>query len=456
MIVIIGAGLTGLSAAYHLRQYGIDDIFICEKQPEPGGLLRTSRVDGFTFDHTGHFLHVNDPYFSSFLSSLCDLSEFDTIHRQSGVYTYGRINPYPFQMNLHGLPADVITECITGYINRPRIKKPRTFAQWVHTHFGRGIGKHFFFPFQHKILSYDLRKIEPSWTGRFVPKTNLAAMIKNAIEPPPPVQKVGYNSNLIYPRAGGIDTVIRKLVEKIELPIATDHEVVAVDPQQKLVSFSNGRTVRYTSLISTMPLNHLLTRTTSSARSTAPDQAHKLKCNSVLNINLGINRPLEHDLHWLYVPDPRMPFYRLGFWHNICPALAPAGHSALYAELSFMPGRDSKAIVAQKREQAVAGICNLLNIAPSDIILEHDLVLPHAYVIYDQWRKQNLSGLLRRLSDAHIHSIGRFGEWKYSSMQEAVLDGRTIADTLAAQYGTSPTDQLVPLSITKPLHERNA
>jgi protoporphyrinogen oxidase len=281
-------------------------------------------------------------------------------------------------------------------------------------------------------------------------------MIKNAIEPPQPTQKVGYNSNLIYPKSGGIDLVIRKLVEKIKIPIATDHEVVAIDPAQKLVSFANGRTLRYTQLISTMPLNHLLARTQTTSRSTAPDQARKLKCNSVLNINLGINRPIEHDIHWLYVPDPSLPFYRLGFWHNICAALAPTGHSALYAELSFMPGRDSRATVARRREAAVAGICTLLGISRDEIILEHDLLLHHAYVIYDQWRKRNITGLLRRLTLDNIHSIGRFGEWKYSSMQEAVLDGRTIAATLAAQYGALPLQHYPHPSSTDTSHERHA
>ena len=137
-------------------------------------------------------------------------------------------------MNLYGLPTDVITECITGYIKRPHIGRPQTFLQWVHTHFGRGIAKHFFAPFQQKILSYDLRRIEPSWTGRFVPKTNLTTMIHNALTPPEKPHSIGYNSNLIYPRSGGIDTVIKRLIQSIQIPIATDHEVVAINPSKKM------------------------------------------------------------------------------------------------------------------------------------------------------------------------------------------------------------------------------
>ena len=54
----------------------------------------------------------------------------------------------------------------------------------------------------------------------------------------------------------------------------------------------------------------------------------------------------------------------------------------------------------------------------------------HAYVIYDEWREKNLSKIHKQLENNAVHSIGRYGEWKYSSMQEAVLDGKKIAEKL--------------------------
>ncbi|HET8580280.1 MAG TPA: NAD(P)-binding protein, partial [Nitrospiraceae bacterium] len=54
MIVIVGAGLAGLSAAYHLN--GIPHRLF-EKEKEAGGLCRSYQMAGFTFDMTGHLLH---------------------------------------------------------------------------------------------------------------------------------------------------------------------------------------------------------------------------------------------------------------------------------------------------------------------------------------------------------------------------------------------------------------
>ncbi|MGH7165590.1 MAG: NAD(P)-binding protein, partial [Nitrospiraceae bacterium] len=51
MIVIVGAGLAGLSAAFHLK--GVP-YRLFEKEHEVGGLCRSYQLDGFTFDITGH------------------------------------------------------------------------------------------------------------------------------------------------------------------------------------------------------------------------------------------------------------------------------------------------------------------------------------------------------------------------------------------------------------------
>lgn len=59
-IVILGAGLTGLSCAFHLGR----DYLLVEKESEPGGIVRTrirDTPDGpFYCDGTGHWLHFRD------------------------------------------------------------------------------------------------------------------------------------------------------------------------------------------------------------------------------------------------------------------------------------------------------------------------------------------------------------------------------------------------------------
>jgi len=84
-IVIIGAGLTGLSAAYHLEKRGFSDYLLFEKEPSVGGLCRSVQQDGFTFDYTGHLLHTSDDYFRSLIQDIVGFENLNTITRRSFV-----------------------------------------------------------------------------------------------------------------------------------------------------------------------------------------------------------------------------------------------------------------------------------------------------------------------------------------------------------------------------------
>lgn len=428
-IVIAGAGLTGLSAAYHCEKQG-HELFIAEKGALPGGLLRSEQENGFTFDYTGHYLHISDEYFRYFLEMIFGFSSMEVIQRRASIFTHERTLSYPFQMNLYGLPSEVIIECIDGFVNRAtRYKQPTTFYQWVLKHFGAGIGNHFFFPFNGKLLSYDVRKIHPSWTGRFVPKVTLDEVLRGSLMPQES-RGVGYNSSFYYPKKGGIYSLIAALTEKIKTKAHLMHEVVEINVAAKKVLFSNGTTESYDYLVSTMPLKSLLQRLKGSGVDRLVAASNKLWCNSVINFNLGFNRVVKQKDHWVYFPEKKYQFYRVGFWHNVSSSLVPEGCSSLYGETSFMPHQITREEQEKVVDQAIAQTMSVFGIADQDVIARKNLFLEHAYVIYDAWREKNLAALLSQLQGFGIHSVGRFGEWKYSSMQEAVLDGRAVAEAI--------------------------
>lgn len=439
-IIILGAGLTGLCAAYHLEQNNFFDYQIFEKNERPGGLLQSVIANGFTFDHTGHLLHISDPYFKNFLNELADLDEnFLHVHRKSAIFSHETLTDYPFQMNLYGLPIPVIAECLEGFIGRKKsLQNPKNFYDWVLKHFGHGIGKNFFFPYNSKLLAYDLKKIHPSWTGRFVPSTTFEALIQGAIKQKSP-EGIGYNSSFYYPKTGGIEFIIKRLTSRLTNTIHNNHAVVHIDAQKKIVTFENGRQERFTKLISTLPLKHMLQLLKQPSSSVVTRGALKLECNSVINLNLGFSQKVACDKHWIYTPEDHFPFYRLGFWHNVCPNSVPSGASAAYVEASYLP----ETTTSYQREVLTTACRNkalsFLNLSPNDVIHEKILTLNYAYVIYNVWREKNLSALLQALEGLHIYSVGRFGAWKYSSMQEAVLDGKNIAEHIVKTSKMSPT-----------------
>jgi UDP-galactopyranose mutase len=110
-VLIVGAGPTGLSAAYHLGS----DALLIEQNDRIGGWCRSVVHDGFVFDYAGHIMFSNEPYVHELYKILLG----DNVHwqdREAWVYSKKTFTRYPFQASLHGLPADVITECIMGAI----------------------------------------------------------------------------------------------------------------------------------------------------------------------------------------------------------------------------------------------------------------------------------------------------------------------------------------------------
>lgn len=427
-VVIIGAGLTGLSAAYHLENAGFFDYILCEKEENVGGLCRSVEQDGFTFDFTGHLLHASDPYFQKFISSVVGLEQFNTINRRSFIYSHETFTRYPFQINLHGLPIDVITECIEGYLNRTQSReKPKNFVQWVLQNFGPGFAKHFFMPFQSKIFAYDLRHITASWTGRFVPQTSLKQMLTGALTDNFD-ESIGYNAHFYYPKKGGIQSWIDALAKKIIKPILTNFAAQQIDLNKKIITFANGQKETFTHIINTTPLDNFIASVKEPSSTAFYAAQRKLLCNQVINFNLGIARENLTDKHWIYFPEKQFPFYRIGFPHNFSTHMAPEQHSSLYGELSFV-----KTTIKNQQnliDNALKETKKLFKLRDEEIVCNKIIHIKHAYVIYNKWREQNLKSLLERLQEHQIFSTGRYGAWKYASMQEAVLDGKQVAETI--------------------------
>lgn len=427
-IVIIGAGLTGLSAAYHLEKSGITSFACFEKEQEVGGLCRSVAQDGFTFDFTGHLLHVSDPYFRTFIEEVVGFEHFNNIERASFIYSHNTYTRYPFQTNLYGLPDDVIIDCITGFIRRKKIraKKPM-FPAWVNSTFGSGFARHFFLPYQSKIFAYDPHKITASWTQRFVPATSLTQILKGSLRDSY-TKPIGYNAQFFYPKQGGIVSWVQKIAARITQPIHCGYAVKSVHIKEKYITYHNGHKESYKKLITTMPLDILLGALVEPSSMHLTATQRKLLCNTVINFNLGIKRDQLSSKHWIYFPEPTYPFYRIGFTHNFSQSMAPEGHSSLYGEFSYM--KKSDAWVNKTLADSLAITKQLLQLEAKDIATEKIIPIKHAYVIYDQWREEHLIKLLKSLEKESIYSVGRYGQWKYSSMQEAILDGKNVVEKL--------------------------
>jgi protoporphyrinogen oxidase len=420
-IVILGGGLAGLSAAYHAQKRRLPHLLF-EKESRPGGLVRSEKINGFTFDYTGHLLHIKQERTRQLvLKDLGLANAFTPVQRDSWVYLNGRYSRAPFQANLFGQPDAVIRECLDGMLAAqllpPATKAPRFFEEWNLRAFGKGIYKHFMEPYNTKLWGIHPSKMTTDFMGRFVPKPNLAQVFEGALKDVG--QPMGYNANFIYPRQGGIEVLSAALARQVEVHCGT--YAVAVDPKRREVTLNTGDVVRYRSLVSTQHLPALVAMT-KGAPETVRKAARKLRASSVLNVNLGIAGRNVSTKQWIYVPEPHLPFYRVGFYHSFSAALAPKGASSVYAEMSYSPTRpiDKKKAPAKVKQ----GLLEMGILRKDDkIAAEFVADIKNAYVVYDAHRAEAVGRIQDYYRSQGIISTGRWGNWEYAAMEDAIWQG---------------------------------
>jgi UDP-galactopyranose mutase len=214
--------------------------------------------------------------------------------------------------------------------------------------------------------------------------------------------------------------------------VKVETEVTTIDPDAKQVTTTAGETYEYENLISSLPLPTLV-RLTKGAPQQVRDAAESLEFNTVYTVLLGVNREKISDHHWVYFHEDEFLFHRVSYPMNFSETLAPEGCSSVMAEISSSKHRDvsDRDLVAE----TIAGLERAGILRPDDEILVSKIVtITPAYVIYTLDHEAAVGTILDWLGEKGIHTVGRFGEWQYFNMDDAIASGR---DAVRSLQGTS-------------------
>lgn len=425
-ILVIGAGLTGLSCAYKLEQKKANYLLI-EKETWTGGLAHSFFKDGFSFDYSGHLLHLRWDETKNFvLNLLKDNKKF--IKRFSQIYIFERFVDYPFQINLYNLPENIKSKCVTDFLKaRKKEYNPSIdydFKTWCIKTFGKSISKYFMLPYNQKLWQYPLDKLTTDWIKNFVPIPKIEDVIKGAYSKK--IEKIGYNYNFYYPEYGGIGALSKAIESKVK-NISLDSMLLSIDPIKKIAKVKNLGEIKYKKILSTIPLRFLIEKI-EGAPDTIRDKNKLLRYNQLYILNLGIKKA-NFSQHWIYFPEKKFPFYRLGFYNNFSEKTAPKNCSSMYIEIATPAG---EFIDLNKLEKTIIKklIEHKFIKSENDLITSMWLKIPCAYVIYDKDRRKILPELFEYLNKNNIYTAGRYGLWKYSFMEENIKEGLESAEML--------------------------
>jgi len=419
-VAILGAGLTGMSAAIELSRRGAQ-YRIFEKLAEPGGHAVTIEDNGFRFDRTGHLLHLKS---DALRAEVLDWIGPDhlRIQRRSVIWSNGVYTRYPFQANTFGLPPQVAYDCVQGFLAAQLAKDkpaPTNFEEFCLYHFGEGISRHFMIPYNSRLWGVHPREITSAWCERFVPLPRLEDVIAGAVGLND--RELGYNSNFIYPRLG-IGELAQGMARRLPR-IELGQSPLRIELAARQLLFEQER-VPFQVLLSTIPLPRLL-GLIDELPDPVREAAGKLRCSHLHYLDVALCRPPGTNFHWAYVPEAKYPFYRVGCYTHFSSALAPPGKSSLYIELADRSPPDLERLLPEVArgliEMGVIGSANEIEFARARRI-------DHAYVIFDHDYFAALEVIRPFLQAARIISSGRYGDWNYSAMEDAILFGKVAAE----------------------------
>ncbi|HEX4386585.1 MAG TPA: FAD-dependent oxidoreductase [Myxococcales bacterium] len=422
--LIVGGGLAGLSCA---RELGRSALLI-EAEDRLGGLCRTDVIDGFSFDWTGHWLHARDPSIKQLIQDSWLAGNLLEVQRRAVIHSEGVWTGFPYQFNLHGLPPATIEECLLGFVDAtvgPGGKELRerplaNAAEFILRHLGAGLARRFMFPYNEKLFTVPCEELSPEWGGRFIPKPTLPEIVRGAVGQPK--QDAGYNASFWYPREGGIESLVRGISRDLRCEVRTGTRVERLDLAGRRARLSNGEELSYDRLVWTGPLP-LAVKLSSDAPPAVREAAAKLRAVSVTVVEIGARDNGGERFHWAYFPEKQFSFYRVGSPSLVNPALAPKGTRSFAVEFAHRGPADAKALI----EAAVSGLarCGLLD--RDGISVQRARTIPTAYVLFDHEHARARATVLEHLRANGVHAAGRYGNWEYSSMEDALLSGRAAA-----------------------------
>lgn len=419
--IILGGGLTGLSAAHFLGR----KCLILEAEEIPGGLCRSFNQAGFTYDIGGHILFSKDGLLLDEITGWLG-ENVDRKRRNNQIRYRDRFVKYPFENGLSALDRQDVYECLISFLNRPDLI-PENLEEWCYARFGRGIAEKYLIPYNRKIWKRDLKEMSLLWVDR-IPDPSREEIVKSALG----IETEGYvhQLNFFYPMRGGIQALIQSLLNQLP-EVQTGFRVKKIIRKARGWEISDGeRSITGEKIISTIPIFDLI-----NSLENVPDEVRgalkRLQYNSVIVVMIGVNHEGLTGRTALYIPDPDILAHRVCYLKEFSSWNAPEGRSHLIAEITVPPGdpllgwEDSKLV-----ERVAADLKDICGFSEDDIIASDVKRMEYAYVVYDLEYEKNTGIIYDYLESIGIYYAGRFGSFKYINMDACVKMAKDLVGRL--------------------------
>lgn len=427
---VLGGGISGLTFAAHH-----DDSVILEKDPEVGGLCRSVRLGGYTFDLGSHIIFTKDPNVRSFF--LSTLGKNVITHRRNTRIAYkGKLIKYPFENGLCDLDIHERYACAENYIEtyirreRGELARPKNFMEWMRFRFGDKITDAYLAPYNRKVWNCDPSEMDYSWVEGRVPQPPVSDILKSCMG----LACEGYTEqlNFWYPENGGYQSLTDSIAksigkERIECGFAVER---LKKEGNEWVVFGNKGKRNFKRLVSTINVIDFLAMLPD-VPSSVQKAACGLRWNSIHLTMVSLGKTAKkNDMHWLYVPEESFLPNRVSFPSNMSGRNVPEGCFSILAETTIPPeGRYGEGEITGK---VVDDLESMSLISHNDVVAAKTITLDYAYPVYDLNHSKNTKTIYDYVESlGGIDLLGRFSEFMYYNADKCAGNAISLAKSMA-------------------------
>lgn len=443
-IVILGAGLAGLSAAYSLSQAG-HLVTIIEKEATPGGLCRTFDFKGCRFDIGPHIFFIKrSAEIAAFLQELGQ-AKLRAIRPVDGILYNDRFYPSLLDVLLDLNVIDKV-QAVSALILRRMFPRHRvvsdedrlvnTYGHWIYATVVKG--------HQYKFLGFDSSQIDLTWRRDDKKPTPLLTHLRaelvrrlNRDYPNGPVETY-------YP-SGGSRTIYEELQSRIDRSPITSFsfncEVVTINQANHTVrsievrdqAAKTTRTIFGSQFISTIPVTELIRKMHPPPPKEILGIVDSFRYRQLVLANLIVDLARPFPYSWVEVHSTHLQSGRITNFAELCNEMGSGDERVpicleyyCFEDDDLWRMKDDEVLSLANNELRAMGL-----IRPGQVCEGFVKRLRYAYPIHLLGCSQlriRLKEYLRQFSN--LQSIGRGGIHRYNNMGHSIESGLWAADNL--------------------------
>lgn len=414
-IAIIGAGISGLSAAHFLKKRY--DVTVFEKEDKPGGLIKCRRVNGSLFHICGGhvFNSKRQDVLDWFWSIFSREEEFCKTDRNSCVFMDKNNTslehddiPYPIENHMY-LFNDKIQKSF--YEDLEEIDKIKgfnakftdydNFGDFLRWRFGKTLYNIYFEPYNKKIWRRALTSIPMSWMEGKLPMPTtqeMRANNANKIE-----EKTFVHSTFWYEKMNGSQYIADKLAEGLNINYNTD-----IDKLQYIDGKWFIENKEFDKIIFCGNIKDLVRIINGIDLSIFSKPIESLEYHGTTTVFCEID---SNPYSWIYLPSCKHESHRIICTGNFSSAnndISVTEKGRITATIEFTDYISKEDILKNLK---------LIPLNPQYLAHEYN---QYTYPIQDENTRNIIINLKQTLAQSNLFFTGRFADWEYYNMDVAI------------------------------------